>query len=193
MVTLTPGLSRLTLTLKTWIRTVAVTPRKSKTMDFEDVRRICQDYTLIGLRAMFEARTNNTTPFRFLYASGVAAERDQTKTPTFMPQYSLMRVRISAYIHESKLILLHCIGRDRKPSPCLCRWPQRSNRGLRGKAWFDHRNRGVSEIGLCYGPQLGRCGAQHLRHRSCCGYSRSGHDGIWERASDEWWSGKDWT
>jgi len=61
-------------------------------MDFEDVRRICHDYTLVGLKAMAEARGKATTPFRFMYVSGVAAERDQTKTPSFMPPYSLMRV-----------------------------------------------------------------------------------------------------
>lgn len=32
------------------------------------------------------------SPFRFLYMSGAAAERDSTKTPKFMPEYSLMRV-----------------------------------------------------------------------------------------------------
>ncbi|KAI0389388.1 NAD(P)-binding protein [Xylariaceae sp. FL0594] len=32
-----------------------------------------------------------TSPFRFLYMSGAAAERDATKTPKFMPEYSLMR------------------------------------------------------------------------------------------------------
>jgi hypothetical protein len=62
-------------------------------MDFEKVRRICQDYTLIGLKAMVEAREATATkPFRFLYMSGVAAERDQTKAPRLMAQYSLMRV-----------------------------------------------------------------------------------------------------
>jgi hypothetical protein len=62
-------------------------------MDFEKVRRICQDYTLIGLKAMVEVRDSTATkPFRFLYMSGVAAERDQTKVPRFMAQYSLMRV-----------------------------------------------------------------------------------------------------
>lgn len=30
--------------------------------------------------------------FRFIYMSGVAAERDQKKTPNWMPQYCLMRV-----------------------------------------------------------------------------------------------------
>src|ERR1700761_770401 len=73
-------------------RTVAITPTKSRSMDFEIVRRVCHDYTLVGLRAMVEARKETTTPFRFLYMSGSAAERDPTKTPRFMPQYSSMRV-----------------------------------------------------------------------------------------------------
>lgn len=47
----------------------------------------------MGLQAMFEAHSEgNTRPLRFLYMSGTAAERDQSKTPSFMPQYSLMRV-----------------------------------------------------------------------------------------------------
>ena len=36
-----------------------------------------------------------TPPFRFLYMSGVAAERDQSKKPYWMQQYSLMRVSTS--------------------------------------------------------------------------------------------------
>ena len=49
----------------------------------------------MGLQAMFEAHSEgNTRPFRFLYMSGAATERDQSKTPSWMPQYSLMRVSI---------------------------------------------------------------------------------------------------
>jgi hypothetical protein len=44
---------------------------------------------MVGLRAMHEAGMGK--PFRFFYMSGIAAERDQTKTPSFKPQYSLMR------------------------------------------------------------------------------------------------------
>ena len=54
---------------------------------------MCQEYPLVGLRAMFEAHNDgNTRPFRFLYMSGTASERDQNKTPSWMPQYCLMRV-----------------------------------------------------------------------------------------------------
>ncbi len=39
---------------------------------------------------MHEAEVNR--PFRFIYISGSAAERDPTKTPAFLPEYLLMRV-----------------------------------------------------------------------------------------------------
>lgn len=76
-------------------RTVAITPSKSKTYDFEEVRRICQTSPIACLRSMHEA--GPAAPFRFLYMSGAAAERDPTKTPTFMPQYGLMRVSQSSH------------------------------------------------------------------------------------------------
>lgn len=72
------------------IWTVAITPSKSTNYPFEEVKRICQTGTLAGLRAIHEAGSRK--PFRFLYMSGIAAERDQTKTPKFKPEYSLMRV-----------------------------------------------------------------------------------------------------
>jgi hypothetical protein len=51
-----------------------------------------------GLGVIFEARgSGKTTPLRFLYMSGVAAERDQTKTPKIMAKYALMRVRTQAH------------------------------------------------------------------------------------------------
>lgn len=41
---------------------------------------------------MHEAGVN--VPFRFIYMSGSAAERDPTKTPAFLPEYLLMRVSV---------------------------------------------------------------------------------------------------
>ena len=78
---------------------MAITPSKSRGLDSGEVRRVCQDYTLAGLQAMFEAHGeggSGVTPFRFMYMSGTAAERDQNKTPSFMPRYSLMRVSVCA-------------------------------------------------------------------------------------------------
>ncbi|KAI0965511.1 NAD(P)-binding protein [Xylaria arbuscula] len=71
------------------IWTVAITPSKSATYDFAEVKRVCQTSTLNGLRAMHGA--GPSIPFRFVYMSGAATERDQTKTPKFKPEYSKMR------------------------------------------------------------------------------------------------------
>ncbi|KAI1400751.1 putative nucleoside-diphosphate-sugar epimerase [Hypoxylon fuscum] len=71
------------------IWTVAITPSKSKMYDFEEVRRVCQTFTLEGLKAMHQSGVSQ--PFRFLYMSGAAAERDQSKSPRFQPEYSRMR------------------------------------------------------------------------------------------------------
>jgi hypothetical protein len=73
------------------LRTVAITPTKSKSIPFDEVKRICQTSTLAGLRAMHEAGLGK--PFRFMYMSGFATERDMTKKPAWMPEYTLMRVR----------------------------------------------------------------------------------------------------
>ncbi|KAK8039460.1 nucleoside-diphosphate-sugar epimerase [Apiospora rasikravindrae] len=72
------------------IWTVAVTPTKSKSMEFAEVKRICQDFTMAGMQAMYEA--GPARPFRFMYMSGTAAPRDANQKPGwFMPEYSQMR------------------------------------------------------------------------------------------------------
>jgi len=97
------------------IWTIAVTPSKSRSMDLKEVRRICHDYTLIGLKAMVEARRSTSTTFRFMYMSGIAAERDQTKTPSFMPPYSLMRGetenQVLAFAAEHKGQIEACVSK----------------------------------------------------------------------------------
>lgn len=62
------------------------------THDFADVKRICQDCTMAGLEAMYEAGLSK--PFRFVYLSGEGTPRDQTKKPLILGQYLLMRVSI---------------------------------------------------------------------------------------------------
>ena len=65
-------------------------------MDLEKMRHVCKNYPLAGLEAMINARVEsnhkNISPLRFMYMSGAAAERDQTKPPRFMAQYRLIRV-----------------------------------------------------------------------------------------------------
>ncbi|KAF7374642.1 Succinate-semialdehyde dehydrogenase [Mycena sanguinolenta] len=71
------------------IWTVAITPMKSKKFSFDEVTRVCQTSPLVGLNAMHSAGLSR--PFRFLYVSGEGAERDQSKKPSFLGQYLLMR------------------------------------------------------------------------------------------------------
>ncbi|CAL8578623.1 hypothetical protein XPA_004390 [Xanthoria parietina] len=76
---------------------LGVTPTQSKDMDFAAVTTICHDYTLNALTNMTAHARN---PFRFIYTSGVAAERDQAKTPPFLAEYLLMRGRTETAILE---------------------------------------------------------------------------------------------
>ncbi len=71
-------------------RTVAITPTKAKTMNSADVKRICHDFTMAGLNAIWEA--GPAKPFRFLYMSGNNAVRDPAKRPMILGDYCVMRV-----------------------------------------------------------------------------------------------------
>ncbi|KAJ4300795.1 hypothetical protein N0V90_002883 [Kalmusia sp. IMI 367209] len=77
------------------IWTLAVTPTKSKDVDFVEVTKICHDYTVNGLENM---ATIANKPFRFVYTSGVTVERDQTKTLPFLGEYRLMRGRVENFV-----------------------------------------------------------------------------------------------
>ena len=68
---------------------MGITPRNTRGVDFEHVRRVCQDHTLVGLKAILAASDKNV---RFLYMSGAGAERDQNKKPWVEARYMLMRV-----------------------------------------------------------------------------------------------------
>ena len=60
-------------------------------MDFTEVTKICNDYTINGIASMTAVAHK---PFRFVYASGHTIERDQSKAPLpFLSDYRLMRVR----------------------------------------------------------------------------------------------------
>ena len=61
------------------------------------MKQVCQDYPIAGFRAMLDAQKAEAraTPFRFLYMSGAATERDpakKPKSPAWMVDYCLMRV-----------------------------------------------------------------------------------------------------
>ncbi|KGO46098.1 hypothetical protein PEX1_064980 [Penicillium expansum] len=57
--------------------------------DFAEVKRVCQDCTLAGFKAMYEA--GPAKPFRFIYFSADGTPRDPTKKPAIMGDYQVMR------------------------------------------------------------------------------------------------------
>lgn len=68
-----------------------MTPLKSKTLDFPEVKRICQDCTLAGFNAIYES--GPARPFRFVYFSGEGIMEDpNAKKPLFLGDYMIMRV-----------------------------------------------------------------------------------------------------
>ncbi|KAF5589025.1 uncharacterized protein FSUBG_11276 [Fusarium subglutinans] len=71
------------------IWTVGVTPRRAFRMDPEDVRKVCQDYTMAGLEAMRSSGV--LRPFRVAYLSGVAVSRDVNQSLWIAPKYRRIR------------------------------------------------------------------------------------------------------
>ena len=61
--------------------------------DNDTARKISIDYTLAAAKAFSQDPANGAAKkFRFVYCSGAAAERDQTKTLWFMQDYRRIRV-----------------------------------------------------------------------------------------------------
>ncbi|KAJ9296198.1 hypothetical protein DTO271G3_5339 [Paecilomyces variotii] len=79
---------------------LAVTPSKSKTMPWEEVRKICYDYTVKGLEtiAQLPRDTSAGKPLRFIYTSGAMSERDQSKKPWLLGDYRLMRGETESFV-----------------------------------------------------------------------------------------------
>ena len=73
------------------IWTVGVTPRHAFRMDREEVRKVCQDYTMAGLEAM--RSSGLARPFRVAYLSAVAVPRDVSKNLWWAPKFRRIRVR----------------------------------------------------------------------------------------------------
>ncbi|KAF4626949.1 hypothetical protein G7Y89_g11207 [Cudoniella acicularis] len=95
-------------------RLIAVTPAKLNTMPFEETRKICQDYAAYGIETMAPL-ASTTKPFRFIYVSGVNAERDQAKKPWILGEYSLMRGKTES------LILSHAASSNNTIQACVAK------------------------------------------------------------------------
>lgn len=71
-----------------------MTPFKAMGMDFAEVKRVCDDCTIAGFKAIYEAVP--AKPFRFLYFSADGVPSDPSKKPLLMGDYLVMRVSRSA-------------------------------------------------------------------------------------------------
>ncbi|RFU80021.1 hypothetical protein TARUN_2243 [Trichoderma arundinaceum] len=95
---------------------MAVTLPNSKAMPWDEVRKICLDYTIAGLETLSKLpRGNAAKPLRFLYLSGANTERDQTKKPWVLGDYSLLRgeveTRVLDFAKNSNGAIEACIGK----------------------------------------------------------------------------------
>lgn len=88
---------------------MAITPNKARSLPIEEVRKVCQGWTISGFKAILDANPSPKQPLRFLYMSGAAAsdpaQEHSKDTATWMPksmvEYSHMRV--SAPLRISKV------------------------------------------------------------------------------------------
>ena len=132
--------------------------------------------------------------------SGAASERDQSKKPTWMADYCLMRVRNlplnpprpSIPSPENRpilttpfLLLNNLTGRNRKPHPRLCRFPQKRSGSLRRETGPHHGPGPVFQKRLHGRDGVHHFAAQHLRARDCVGDVARGGAWVREGAVDE--------
>ncbi|KAL6908757.1 hypothetical protein GGI43DRAFT_393557 [Trichoderma evansii] len=106
---------------------MAITPRKSGALPWDEVRKICLDYTIAGLETLAKLpRGNEAKPLQFVYVSGANVERDQTKKPWVLGDYLLMRgeteTRVLDFAKNSNGAVEACIVR-----PGLIRDSQQAN------------------------------------------------------------------
>lgn len=73
-------------------RTVAVTPGRLRQYNFAEVKRVCQDCTVAGLKAVSESNTGSAKSTIFVYISADGTPYDLTRKPIFLGDYLIMRV-----------------------------------------------------------------------------------------------------
>jgi hypothetical protein len=86
---------------------IAVTPSGLGKTPWEEVKKICLDYTVTGVETISQLRRDSAgKPLRFIYTSGAKTQRDPTKKPWVLGDYSLLRVRVSLLFLLLSLISL---------------------------------------------------------------------------------------
>jgi hypothetical protein len=101
------------------------------------VRKIYIDDTLVGLERMVKFSIEK--PFRFVYMSGADAERDQTKTSPFLPDYFLMRVSFTCFLKDWERKPNSEKGRGRESNFQICRAALWLCPTIYSETWFDHK------------------------------------------------------
>ncbi|KAI1780885.1 hypothetical protein F4818DRAFT_397138 [Hypoxylon cercidicola] len=96
--------------------TIAVTRSQVSKMPWEEVCRICRDYTVVGFETITRLpRPGASKPFRFVYISGAKTVQDPAQKPWLLGDYSLMRgeieSRILALAKESEGKVEACIAK----------------------------------------------------------------------------------
>lgn len=85
-------------------------------MPWQEVRKVCFDYTVTGLEALSRLpREGTTQPLRFIYTSGASSQPDPSKKPWVFGDYCLMRgeveSRVLEYAAESKGTVDACVAK----------------------------------------------------------------------------------
>lgn len=65
-----------------------------KRADAATARKVGHDYTLAAAQAFSQLGAGNATPFRFVFASGVLAVRDQEKSVWILGETRKIKVRV---------------------------------------------------------------------------------------------------
>ncbi|KAH8178516.1 NAD(P)H-binding domain-containing protein [Sarocladium implicatum] len=83
-----------------FIWTVAVTPFRHRQFDFAEVKRVCQDCTIAGLKAANEAAAVSSKPTAFIYLSAEGTPEDLTKKTFLFGDYNLMRAETEKLVQK---------------------------------------------------------------------------------------------
>jgi hypothetical protein len=75
---------------------VAITPFRLGKFDFAEVKRVCQDCTVAGLKAVSEANSTSPKPTTFVYMSAEGTPQDLSDKPFVLGDYQIMRVRFDS-------------------------------------------------------------------------------------------------
>ncbi|OTA90723.1 hypothetical protein M434DRAFT_22805 [Hypoxylon sp. CO27-5] len=102
------------------IWTIAVTPSKMKTTPWEEVVKVCREYTITALKTIASVPRKQGGPARFVYISGHFAPRNGAPIPKQLAEFGLVQVasmrgqleaQILEYSDQSNGAVVSCIAK----------------------------------------------------------------------------------